>query len=277
MQETTYKSKWWAIVNGRIARKGKENVFNSFGKGTDLSVALNFGSSSGANCCVSCRHHQQSTADNPTFACYSTTSEKMRPTVRRSLIAKEAGSSLAFLAIAYQQMQDLYAFLDSRGLKLDWLRISAAGSVPSPDQIPEHEKKRFATILRMMLKLCADRGTKVHFPVESHQKQEYYSSIVGHLASVRLSLQDRDSELLNSSPCSFVVGEQINSRNSRSVRKDRVALARSRAKERYLATGRKTIVCPAITSTWAKGKKIRCGECPACGNEDIDVIYPLHV
>lgn len=272
-----FKSKLWTIVDGRISRKGKENVFNSFGKGTDMSVALNFGSSSGVNCSTSCRHHQQSIAENPTFACYSTTSEKMRPTVRRSLVAKEDNSPLAFIALAYQQLQDLYLFLDSRGLRLDWLRISAAGSVPSPDQIPHHERKRFATILRMMFRLCADRGTKIHFPVESPEKQQYYSSIVGELATVRLSLQDTDSELSNTAPCSFVVGDEVNSRNSRSVRKDRVAIARSRAKERYLSTGRKTIVCPAITSTWAKGRKIRCGECPACGNEDIDVIYPLHV
>lgn len=274
---SVYKSKFWTITKGRIGRKAKENVFNSFGKGTDMSVALNFGSSSGPNCWVGCRHHQQSTADNPTYACYSTTSEKMRPTVRQSLVDKEAGSPLAFLALAYQQLQDLYRFLDSRGLELDWLRISAAGSVPSPEQIPEHERKRFENILRMMVRLCVEKGTKIHFPVESVEKQQYYSSIVRDLATVRLSLQDSDSELSNTTPCSFVVGKEITSRNSRSVRKDRVSLARSRARERYLATGRKTIVCPAITSTWAKGRKIRCGECPACGNEDIDVIYPLHV
>lgn len=270
--------KLWTVKNGRIDRASKENIFNSFGKGCDKSIALNWDMSSGANCSTSCRHHRDSTAENATNACYSTTAESMRPSVRDSLERKGNMSPLEIIGLAYIQLGELFTMLDSRGEILEFFRMSSAGSVPPRESIPEHERKRYETIFRLFIVALVKRNVAIHFPVEDISKWEYYNSIVGDLCTVRLSLQDVESETSEKRPCSFVVGEDIRTSNSKSVKRDRISLAKKRAHERYIATGRKTIVCPAIVSTFEKReKKIHCGECDACSRASVDVVYPLHV
>lgn len=272
------KRKLWKLANGRIERVGKENIFNSFGKGVDRSISLNWDMSSGENCSVTCRHHRHSIAENATNACYSTTAESMRPSVRESLERKGAMSPLQIIGMAYIQLGELFTFLDSVGEVLEFFRMSSAGSVPPRESIPEHERKRYETIFRLFCLALVKRNVAIHFPVEDVEKWEYYHSLVGDIVTVRLSLQDLASETSETRPCSFVVGEDIRSRNSKSVKRDRIALAKRRAQERYSATGRKTIVCPAIVSTFQKReKKIHCGECDACSRHGVDVVYPLHV
>lgn len=270
--------KLWTIKNERIERVGKENIFNSFGKGVDKSISLNWDMSSGENCSVTCRHHRNSIAKNPTNACYSTTAESMRPSVRDSLERKGKMSPLEIIGLAYIQLGELFTFLDSRGEILEFFRMSSAGSVPPRDSIPEHERKRYETIFRLFCVTLVKRGVAIHFPVEDVAKWEYYNSIVGDIVTIRLSLQDVASETTENRPCSFVVGEDIRAHNSKSVKRDRIALAKRRAQERYSATGRKTIVCPAIVSTFEKREsKIQCGQCDACSRRSVDVVYPLHV
>lgn len=270
--------KLWKLTNGRIERVGKENIFNSFGKGVDKSISLNWDMSSGENCSVTCRHHMYSTAENPTNACYSTTAESMRPSVRDSLERKGNMSPLQLIGLAYMQLGELFTFLDSVGEVLEFFRMSSAGSVPPKESIPEHERRRYETIFRLFCRALVKRNVAIHFPVEDVEKWEYYNSIVGDLVTIRLSLQDIASETSETRPCSFVVGEDIRSHNSKSVKRDRIALAKRRAQERYNATGRKTIVCPAIVSTFEKREsKIQCGQCDACSRRSVDVVYPLHV
>ena len=270
--------KLWKLTKGRIERVSKENVFNSFGKGVDKSISLNWDMSSGDNCSVTCRHHRDSTAENATHACYSTTAESMRPSVRDSLGRKGKMSPLEIIGLAYIQLGELFTFLDSRGEALEFFRMSSAGSVPPRDSIPEQERKRYETIFRLFCLTLVKRGVAIHFPVEDVEKWEYYHSIVGDIVTVRLSLQNVQSETSENRPCSFVVGEDIRSANSKTVKRDRIALAKKRAHERYIATGRKTIVCPAIVSTFEKREsKIQCGQCDACSRRGVDVVYPLHV
>ena len=269
--------KLWKITKGRIERVGKENIFNSFGKGVDKSISLNWDMSSGDNCSTSCRHHRDSLAENATHACYSTTAESMRPSVRDSLERKGKMSPLEIIGLAYIQLGGLFTFLDSVGEILEFFRMSSAGSVPPKESIPEHERKRYETIFRLFCMTLVKRNVAIHFPVEDVEKWEYYNSIVGDIVTVRLSLQDVASETTENRPCSFVVGEDITVKTSKSVKRDRIALAKRRAQERYKATGRKTIVCPAIVSTFEKREsKIQCGQCDACSRRGVDVVYPLH-
>jgi hypothetical protein len=270
--------KLWTMKNGRINRVSKQNIFNSFGKGVDRSISLNWDMSSGQNCSVTCRHHRDSIAQNATHACYSTTAESMRPSVKDSLERKGKISPLAIIGLAYIQLGELFTFLDSRNEVLEFFRMSSAGSVPPRENIPEHERKRYETIFRLFCLALVKRGVAIHFPVEDAPKWEYYHGIVGDIVTVRLSLQDMASEVTELRPCSFVVGEDIRAHNSKSVKRDRIAVAKRRASERYKATGRKTIVCPAIVSTFEKRKtKIYCGDCDACSRAGVDVVYPLHV
>ena len=271
------KKLWKLSESGRIERAHKENIYNSFGKGCDESIALNFDRSSGKNCSTRCRHHKQSIRKNATFACYSTTSESFRPSVRDSLEKKGKMSPLEIVGLALIQLGELEVFLEKTGKRLKFHRFSAAGSVPKKSDIPVHERKRFENILRLLCSRLVKLGVAVHFPVESREKFEYYNAIVGDLVTIRLSLQDSESELSELRPCSFVVGEQFRSHNCKSVKLTRIEYARERARERYLKTGRKTIVCPAIVSTFLKKAPIHCGTCDACANKNIDVIYPLHV
>lgn len=274
----TTKTLWRISEDNRIERTTKDNIFNSFGKGCEDSIALNWDYSSGPNCSTTCRHHAQSIRKNATHACYSTTAEKMRPAVKGSLEQKGRLSPLRLIGLAYLQLGELFIFLESKNRKLKFFRMSAAGSVPGKSQIPESERKRFETVFRLLCLALVKHGAKVHFPVESLAKFEYYNSLVGDIVTIRLSLQTRESELAFPGPSSFVVGEQFRSSNCKNVKLSRIEYARERASERYQKTGRKTIVCPAIVSTFEKrDRKILCGHCDACANSNIDIVYPLHV
>jgi formate hydrogenlyase subunit 6/NADH:ubiquinone oxidoreductase subunit I len=64
---------------------------------------------------------------------------------------------------------------------------------------------------------------------------------------------------------------------------DKVSAAAAVAKARTAFTGRKTVVCPAITHSWAKRYKgvpanpsAKCGGCTMCADALVDIVYPLH-
>ena len=274
----TKKKRLWKLVMGRITRASKENIYNLFQKGVDLSVSLNWSASGGANCSTACRLHHASTSKQKIGGCYAITNESMRPAVRESAEKKSRLSPLEIIGKAYIQLGELFTELELQGLRLVWFRFSSVGSVPRKSQIPIAQRKRFETLLRMLVQALVSKGVKIHFPVESRSKRDYYQGIVGDLCVVRLSLQSRKAEVTEEAACSFVVGEEIRLHNSKSVKRDRIKLARERASERYKKTGRKTIVCPAIVSTFQKRpKKIQCGKCDACERKNVDVVYPLHV
>jgi hypothetical protein len=275
--------KLWKIKKrGQIrtfARAIKENVYNSFGKGNAWSLSLNFGLSSGNNCDTSCRHHRFSSAENATRACYSSTIELQREAARDNLQAKEDLGAMKVLALAIMQWAELQAFIRAEGIgNVRWMRISSGGSVPPREQIPERYRKRYHALWRQLVQLWLSVGVKVHFPVETLEKAQYYRSFLGDLIAIRVSSQSLESFGNATSAASCVVGEDITVKTSKSVKRDRIAYARAYARERYNKTGRKSIVCPAIVSTFEnRDNKIYCGDCDACSRESVDIIYPLHV
>ena len=272
-------SKLWKVRKGRLVRK-TGNVFSSFTKGDDGSFSLNFGRSSGENCDVGCQHHKNSIHSDPTFACYSSTSEFQRASVRSFLDDQEGRGALQTLGLAMIHFGELLAFAQNNEETVDitWLRFSSAGSAPPEDKIPIHEKKRYEKLLRQFVVRVLSHGIKVHFPVESQAKWEYYNRLIGDLITIRLSNQTDDQFLSTPVPSSRVVGKEITTKtHPGKVFVERIKLAKQIAKQRYENTGRKTIVCPAIVSTFEKReKKILCGNCTACANRNLDVIYPLH-
>lgn len=267
--------KKFRISNGRIVRLSG-SVFSNFGKGNERSIAGNFGRSSGKNCSRACPHHKNSVHADPTFACYSSTSELMRPSVRSFLDEQEERGALETIGLMVIEFQELATMAKAKNTKIDWVRFSSAGSVPEKNDIPLHERKRFEILLRLFCKLVRDAGAKIHFPVETETKRDYYQGIVGELAVVRLSCHSAKA-FEEQSPSSTVVGKHITNKTSKQVKLDRLNFARELAKSRYLKTGRKTIVCPAIVANVLKRDPIHCGTCDACANKNIDVIYPLHV
>jgi hypothetical protein len=275
--------KIWKVTkigeNRTFARALKENVYNSFGKGNAWSLSLNFGLSSGLNCDNSCRHHKQSTADNPTYACYSSTIERQRAAVRENLQTKEDIGAIQVIATAIMQWGELQSLIRAEGIgNVQWMRISSGGSVPSESQIPQRYIKRYKALWRQLVSLWLSVGCKIHFPVETLEKAEFYRSFLGDLITIRVSAQSCEAFNNVNVESSCVVGENITVKTSKRVKRDRIDLARQYARERYAATGRKAIVCPAIVSTFEKRPtKIHCGDCDACSRSGIDVIYPLHV
>lgn len=273
-------SKLWKIRKGRLTRKAG-NVFSSFGKGNNGSISLNYGRSSGKNCSRNCRYHADSTNEDAIGGCYSTTNEYQRRSVRNFLDDQEDRGALQTIGLAMIHFGELLAFAQNNDdtVEITWLRFSSAGSVPFEHQIPAADKKRYEKLLRQFIVRVLSHGVKVHFPVEDETKRAYYHRLIGDLVTIRLSAQSESEFLSTSAPCSFVGGVKINSAtHPGQVKKARIVESKRLAKLRYETTGRKTIVCPAIVSTFEKrDRKILCGDCTACANSNIDVIYPLHV
>lgn len=250
-------------------------ILGTFSKGTDGSISINFSVSGGINCNRGCRHHPDSNVPEHlrTEACYAVTIEKRhdRVQLKNKLERHQSMSPAQIMGMAILEYQTKIAY----GIDVPWARFSTNGSLPEPQDV----KPLFVTQLRTFLMMCRDNGTKVHFPLETQAKSEFYRSIIGDLVVIRESLQNPDDILVFRGACSMVVGEHI--KTGKDIRKRRVEYAKQIAKLRYEKTGRKTIVCPAITSGWAKRAKkrddqIKCGDCPVCSNGDLDVLYPIH-
>lgn len=250
-------------------------VLGSFSKGVDSAASVNMGASGGPNCDTGCRHHSESTAPEHlrTYACYAIVVEKRhdRKQLADKLLRHQAMPPALLIGRAIVELQDRLA----KGKAVTWLRFSTNGSLPNPEQAD----RLFIGQLRVLLTICRANSIRVHMPVETESKAEFYRQQLGELCTVRESIQDPADILKFRGACSMVVGEHI--RSGKNIRQRRVEHARQVAKQRKESTGRNTIVCPAITSGWSKlaGKrsdKILCGQCTACSNPDIDVLYPIH-
>ena len=194
--------------------------------------------------------------------CYAATCEA-RPD-RQNLVRKldriEDADPAAVVDIADAELRQ-------RRYRLPWFRLSAFGSVP--DRIP-------AGFVRM-LERVHDAGTPIHFPIEDPERVDRYRSALPDGIAVRWSIPMGDSESWTTyaGPCSTVAGSM------RDRPKQRIEDARTIASERRQATGRRTIVCPAIvTSTLRRTDKsvraVKCGECRHCADTSTDVVYPVH-
>lgn len=256
------------------------SALGTFSKGNAYSLSLNFGVSGGRHCDASCSHHPQSTASDATGDCYAVRSELRHD--RAQLAAKLERHELLppsrTIGKAILELQDLIR----RGKRVDWLRISTNGSVPqwNGPGCTSLFKSQFLALLR----LCKANGIKIHFPVETAEKAEGYRSLIGDLAVVRESVQDLEQFVNSAEAVSTSAGAGLRLL-------DRVALCRQIAKRRIVAVGRKTIVCPAVTSTIRKklerdparkGQReaaaecSKCGTCTACSMPHVDILYPAH-
>jgi hypothetical protein len=248
-------------------------ILSTFGKGTAGSVALNFASSGGANCDPRCQLHPDSDSD-VSGKCYAAVVEKRGDRVElfNKLLRHESTPPALLIG---QAMVELQALVNS-GNRPPWFRLSTAGSLPQPDDA----SPLFIRQLRALLNYCNRESIPVHCPVETHSKARFYRAQVGDLVVIRESLQVSGSHRKTLGAVSFVGGADIV--EGKAIRKRRIDASAAVAKQRYKKTGRKTIVCPAVKSSFTHrgdkehNAKNKCGNCTACANPLIDIVYPLH-
>lgn len=247
------------------ARKNTR-VLGGYGKAIETGWSLNYSRSATSNCDDGCTHkgttcyaeRNESRFDRKQLAAKLLRHEEMNP------------SHLTTLAI-----NDLY-YLDSVGHRPDWLRISTNGSVPQPRVACRN--KSFLQQFEQLLRLCKDWSIPVHFPIETRRKADWYRERFGSLVVVRESVTSLRRFLRCENDCSFVAGSKDMSRD------ERLTYARQIAKQHYELTGRRTIVCPAVSHTYGvlagrlpKGpNRAKCGNCTRCADTGFDIVYPLH-
>ena len=251
-------------------------VLGKYGKAIPGSASLNFCESGTQHCETACRHHPESTAKDATRGCYAVTLEQRhdRKELKNKLRRHYKMGPARVVGKAILELQDRV----EKGKKPPWIRLSTDGSVPPP----EKADALFIRQLRTFLTICRDNDIPVHFPVESYGKRQFYHSKVGDLVCVRVSLQNTQAQWLYKGPCSWVAGTDILS--GPNILRRRIDSARFEAKRRYNATGRKSIYCPAIFGGWflrgpgskEKRMKMKCGNCVACANPNVDVVYAYH-
>ena len=240
---------------------GTRPVLGSFGKALKGSVSLNFGRSGGKHCPSTCPYHPNSTSTNAapnTARCYASTCETRpdRIQLKDKLERAEDCSGDTVCDVAYNEMT-------LRGWRVPWFRFSSFGSVP---KVCTKKFKRLA-------KKLVDTNNPVHLPVYGQkQTKEYRTKLQGINIAVRQSVDI--NEFHSTDGCvSTVVGSMADDKP-----KERLRLAKLAAKSRTYHTGRKCIICPAIASTHnrTRSKTAKCGNCTACSNPHIDIVYPVH-
>jgi hypothetical protein len=254
------------------------SILGGFSKGVANSVSINFGLSGGKNCDKRCPHL--------CTVCYAQNVEKRgdRIPLKNKLARHQKMSPALLCGRALVELQTMAA----SGIIIPWVRISTGGSVPMPAVV--RGDKFFASQMRALLMWCAAQHIPVHFPVETHSKARFFRAVVGPLATVRESAVNIGRFFRAIGAVSVVAG------NRGQTMLDRIATATATAKQRTQASGRKCIVCPAVTAgfkyklsgiRWrTSGKKIgpqpqpnlraKCGNCTACADDGCDVVYPLH-
>lgn len=250
------------------------NVLGKFGKGVPGAVSINFGVSGGPSCETTCAHHPESEAKNPTRACYAARVENRpdRKTLFAKLLRHDALPPARIMGKALYELQRLVA----RGKTPTWIRFSTNGSLPKP----RNADRLFLKQLRTFLLFAKQHDIPVHIPVESRRKVNFYRKHVGDLAVIRLSLQHRAGLSRTEGAVSITGGTEITS--GRQIRERRIEASRELAKVRTKATGRKCVVCPAVVVSFRhrqdkeRQAKAKCGNCTACSETHIDIIYPLH-
>lgn len=254
-------------------------ILGSFSKAIDGSVALNFSQSGGKNCDLSCIYHPENHSMPEKNRCYAARAE-IRPD-RKALKDKLKRHEIDGAAeTATKALEELKQICKTQ--KIPWLRISAFGSVPQP----RHASKKFIKTTKKLFAFAKNNGILVHFPVETERKAQFYRKHTKNLVVVRQSVQSHDEWIGCLGPSSIVAG------NSQLSQMERIAESKRLANIRIQATGRKTIVCPAVASSYINternriktGKyrkiqgdpKAKCGNCTACANPKVDIVYPSH-
>ena len=262
----------------RQATRPPARILGSFTKATDGAVAINFGISGGANCWTECRHHPDYHGTDATNACYAAALET-RPD-RTQLASKlERHQALHPARICEGAMHEIQRLVDA-GKTPPWVRFSTAGSVPMPHDVDSAFRAAFRRLVRYLVQYVG--ADKIHFPVEGKPKANFYRSLVGgEGVTVRESLARIGDHTKRAGAVSWVAGDDITT--GRNIFLRRIERAREECKGRTAVTGRKAIVCPAVTAGFRarmKGGKpnarAKCGLCNACALSHIDVCYPRH-
>jgi len=260
-----------------MPKRLRTRFLGGFSKGLPLAITLNFDISGGDNCDDACPHHPKTTAPekSSTRKCYAFALEKRSDRTPLLDKLKRHGAMPPALLCGAATIE-LQGLLD-QGITIPWLRISTNGSVP-----PEHvarTDKLFVSQFRTLLRLAIANRIPVHLPIETATKSRLYRALVGDLVTVRESAYSSARFLRAIHPVSVVAGR------AEQTRIERVEAARQLAARRRERTGRKQVVCPAITNSFAaqrnpriKNDRAKCGKggCTACEKPEVDIIYPLH-
>lgn len=256
------------------------SALGTFSKGNEFSLSINFGLSGGRHCDIQCAHNPSNPDPEAPKDCYAVRAE-LRPDRKQLRDKLERHESMSPSLVVGKALSELQ-YLLSKGKRIDWLRISTNGAVP-----PWNSRsctRLFKTQLRALLSYCRDNGIKVHFPVETFEKAEGYRSLLDGLVCVRESVQNPEDFIAAPGAVSTSAGAGL-------PYLKRIEECQSLAKQRYESTGRRAIVCPAVTSSFrlklerdpAKKEQRReianrskCGNCTSCSNGLVDIIYPAH-
>ena len=231
-------------------------VLSSFGKAVSAARARSFCPSGGANCATSCRHHPRYRGSNPGPRCYAVRMEARRGgNIQQKLARHGKTSPDELLATAAPD-------LDRHGWRLPWFRFSVSGSVPA----------RVPSGLRRFVSRLVKAGTPVHLPIEAARKAtRNRNALEGTGIAVRESCQHWRRWRNAPGPSSYVAGYGL-------PMAERVDAAKQAAKDRTARTGRACIVCPAAACGVNRkpSDTAKCGNCTACADPAIDVVYPAH-
>ena len=243
-------------------------ILGVFGKGIDGSIAFNYGESCGPDCDLNCPYHFQSIsphAKGRDNRCYAFRLEQ-RPD-RKALSSKLHRHQVTNRDSLTSQAHTEYRRIKKRSkVKVKWFRFSAFGSVP---------KSPPPAFRPLCEELRADE-VDVHLPVESWAKaRRYRKELKGLTVAVRRSCHSVGAFVrasIHNNPLSVVVGTMAQ------TPRERLAQSKVVAKMRSLVTMRKTLVCPAIAAMILRtgSKTAKCGNCVACADDQIDVVYPHH-
>ncbi len=231
--------------------RGWKAKAGTFSKGIEAAEAFNFSESAGPNCSTAC----QQLIDGK---CYAENLEKHRSNIALS------GERKRVQGVIQTCMDYISELTRLRDDVIPWIRISSFGSVPNsltPAQ---------AAVFTEFLKESARVGERVHFPVETENKRSLYQSLVdeaGLDTVVRVSLQKLSlfEKYYNSETPFSLVWKHGKTLSQRIANAQEFAKAHDRV-----------IVCPSIQTKANKGKAAKCGNCTACSDKNMVIIYPEH-
>ena len=223
-------------------------LIGSFGKGISGSVTINFGVSGGSNCADTCPLKKE--------GCYAVNAQKRKPSIVKNLERKQADLSGYLSELTTDKALN---YLKSA----PWVRGSAFGSIPDPENISLDDKQKFKVIAENV------DHSKMHFPVETEAKARF---LLDTGFNPRLSAADD----LTKAETLIIKGFQVSAvvaGEKRAVGKNK----RIHSKKAFdvaaamRAKGISTKVCPAISGS------AHCGDCTLCARKDVDlIIYPMH-
>lgn len=223
-------------------------LIGSFGKGIKGSVTVNFGVSGGSNCDDSC------TLKNN--GCYAITTEAVKPSITVNLERKQNNL-----------LQYLKELVTPKALaklnKAPWIRASAFGSIPAPEQLSDHEIEAFKELA------IGINNHNMHFPVETLAKAKFLRHVgFNPRYSAGLDKDKAISAVIQGFNTSLVVEGPKKARGKNKRKHSEPAFITMKD---LTNQGIKTKVCPAIAGS------AHCGACTLCADKSVDVIiYPMH-